>query len=161
VDEVLDDLRGRRIFRLEDFQAGRFSGAGQEIGKVMTKQLNIWPHTVSPGCDASACPSYSISPGCDVSPLTGCDVSQGCGSFNDSWWCDASSSRATVATDRTSDNQLVATTGCEPVITRGATNKWSVQADSACDTGIETTFQEILIVMESGRGGRLGWLKRH
>jgi hypothetical protein len=52
VDEVLDDLRGRRIFRLEDFQAGRFSGAGQEIGKAMTKQLNIWPHTVSPGCDA-------------------------------------------------------------------------------------------------------------
>jgi hypothetical protein len=38
-------------------------------------------------------------------------------------------------------------------ITRGATVKWSGQAYSVCDTGIETTFQEILIVVESGGGG--------
>ena len=37
--------------------------------------------------------------------------------------------------------------------TRGATVKGSGQAYSVCDTGIETTFQEILIVAESGGGG--------
>jgi hypothetical protein len=39
-------------------------------------------------------------------------------------------------------------------ITKGAMDKWMVQADSAHQRGLETTLEEVLIVVESGgRGG--------
>jgi len=37
--------------------------------------------------------------------------------------------------------------------TRGAMAKWSWQADSAWKTGLDSTFQDVLTVVESGGGG--------
>ena len=36
--------------------------------------------------------------------------------------------------------------------TRGATAKWSAQADSALKSGLDSMFQEVLTVVESGHG---------
>ena len=37
--------------------------------------------------------------------------------------------------------------------TRGAMDKWRLQADSAHQTGLDTTLEEVLTVVQSGGGG--------
>jgi hypothetical protein len=37
--------------------------------------------------------------------------------------------------------------------TRGAVDKWNLQADSACKTVLDSFFQVVLIIVESCRGG--------
>ena len=37
--------------------------------------------------------------------------------------------------------------------TRGAMDKWRLQADSALQTGLDTTLEEVLTVVQSGGGG--------